>query len=363
LKILHLEAGTHLYGGALQALLLVEGLQARGVGNLLVVPRESAVEKEARRRGLPVHALPMAGEADFPLIGRLRRLMQEAQPDLVHLHSRRGADTLGSLAARWAGVPVILSRRVDNPEASWAVGPKYRLYDMVITISEAIREVLISQGVPAEKVRCVRSALDPEPFHRPCDGKAFREEFGVGDGDAVVGMAAQFIRRKGHDVLLDAVPAILREHPGTTFLLFGQGPLTDQVAAKVKEAGLDAVVRLPGFRDDLPSLLPCLDLLVHPARMEGLGVVLLQASAAGVPVVASRVGGIPEAIAHEENGLLVPPENPTALAAAISSLLANAQKAQAMGERGRARIRELFSVDEMVDGNLTAYRDLLNISE
>jgi glycosyltransferase involved in cell wall biosynthesis len=254
---------------------------------------------------------------------------------------------------------VVLSRRVDNPEALWAVGPKYRLYDTVITISEAIREVLVSQGVPPGKVRCVRSALDPEPFRRPCDREAFREEFGLGAGDAVVGMAAQFIRRKGHDVLLDALPAILRDHPSARFLLFGRGPLRNEVAQKVRDAGLETSVRLPGFREDLPSILPCLDLLVHPARMEGLGVVLLQASASGVPVVASRVGGIPEAVAHEESGLLVPPEDPTALANAVSSLLADPGRGRAMGERGRTRIRELYSVDGMVEGNLAAYRDVL----
>jgi len=361
LKILHLEAGTHLYGGAIQALLLVEGLQARGVDNLLVVPQGSAVEKEARERGLPVRSLPMAGEADFRLIVRLKRLLEEVRPDIVHLHSRRGADTLGSLAARWAGVPVVLSRRVDNPEASWAVGPKYRLYDAVITISEAIREVLVSQGVPPEKVRCVRSALDPEPFHEPCDRGAFLEEFGLESGAAVVGMAAQFIRRKGHDVLLEAVPAILRDHPGTRFLLFGQGALRDEVAKEVNDAGLDTAVLLPGFREKLPSLLPCLDILVHPARREGLGVVLLQASASGVPVVASKVGGIPEAVVHEENGLLVPPEDPAALARAVSSLLADEDRARAMGERGRDRIREHFSVSGMVEGNLAVYRELLNL--
>jgi glycosyltransferase involved in cell wall biosynthesis len=262
-RVLHLETGTHIYGGALQVLLLVEGLEERGFENVLVAPEGSEVEAEALRRNLPVLSLPMAGEADllFPL--RFRKLIRATAPDLVHLHSRRGADS----------VPLVLTRRVDNPEPSWAVRAKYNLFDRIITISQAIREVLVGQGVDSAKVRCVPSALDPEPFEDPCRQGDFREEFGFTLEDRLIGMAAQFIPRKGHDVLLGAIPAILREHPRTRFLLFGRGPLQGEVSRKIQEAGLGDEVRLPGFREDLAAHLPCLDLLVHPATMEGLGIV------------------------------------------------------------------------------------------
>jgi glycosyltransferase involved in cell wall biosynthesis len=359
LKIVHLETGTHVYGGALQVLLLVEGLAQHGVESVLVVPEGSAVEEEARHRGLPVSPLPMAGEADLGFPFRFRRLLRKEAPDLVHLHSRRGADTLGALTTKLAGIPSILSRRVDNPEAGWSLGAKYRLFDAVITISEAIRRVLVEQGVPAEKVRCVHSALDPGSIEDPGDHEAFRREFGLDEDDPVVGMAAQFIPRKGHGVLLDAIPSILKAHPSTRFLLFGQGPLREEVTRRVRETGLDAVVQLPGFRPDLTKLLPCLDLLVHPATMEGLGIILLQASAARVPVVASEVGGIPEAVADGENGLLVPSGDPVALAQAVIGVLAAPAKARAMGERGRARVHQIFSVKRMVEGNLAVYRSLV----
>ena len=183
------------------------------------------------------------------------------------------------------------------------------MYQRVITISEAIRRVIERQGVDPGRVRCVLSALDPAPFQEPCNRDAFRQAFGLAAEDLVVGMAAQFIPRKGHDVLLQAIPAILTDHPRTRFLLFGQGPLRSVVSRRVEEAGLSATVLLPGFRNDLPTLLPCLDLLVHPATQEGLGVILLQAGASGIPVVASQAGGIPEVVVHEETGLIVPPGN------------------------------------------------------
>ena len=359
MKIVHLETGNHLYGGALQVLLLVEGLARRGIENLLVVPAGSAVEVEGLRRDLPVKAVPMAGEADVAFPFRFRKLLREERPDLVHLHSRRGADTLGAVTTKVARIPTVLSRRVDNPETVWSLGAKYRLFDAVITISEAIGRVLVGQGVPEEKVHCVHSALDPAPFAPPCQGEAFRQEFGLAVEDRVVAMAAQFIRRKGHDTLLEAIPAILAAHPSTRFLLFGQGPLREEVARKVRAQGLEGSVSLPGFRGDLPHILPCLDLLVHPATMEGLGIILLQASAAGIPIVASAVGGIPEAVADGENGLLVPPGDPPALAGAVNSLLSDRDRARRMGEEGRRRVRDHFSVDGMVEGNLAVYRSLL----
>jgi glycosyltransferase involved in cell wall biosynthesis len=252
-----------------------------------------------------------------------------------------------------------MTRRVDNPEAEWSLAAKYRLFDRVITISHAIRKVLIRQGVDPEKLTCVHSALDPGPYSMPCDPSFFKGEFG-GDGEGPsVGMAAQFIPRKGHDVLLEAIPGILRDHPGARFLLFGKGPLHGEIAAKVRDAGLEDSVTLPGFRDDLPAILPCLDLLVHPAFMEGLGVVLLQAAASGVPVVASAVGGIPEAVIHDRTGLLVPPGNAAALASAVSALLADPEKARNLGEQGRERVGSHFSVERMVEGNLQVYRELL----
>jgi glycosyltransferase involved in cell wall biosynthesis len=358
-KVLHLETGKHVYGGALQVLLLVQGLQERGVENTLVVTEGSEVEGEALARDLPVQALPMAGEADLAFPFRFGSLIRSASPDLVHLHSRRGADTLGAMGARWTGIPLVLTRRVDNPEPSWAVKAKYNLFGRVIAISEAIRNVLVGQGVEDEKIRCVPSALDPTPFESPIPREAFLADFGFEENARVVGMAAQFIRRKGHEVLLRAAPEVLRDHPETRFLLFGKGPGRIDVLDRVRDAGLEEEVRLPGFRPDLPSLLPCLDVLAHPATMEGLGIILLQAGASGVPVVASAAGGIPEAVVHEETGLLVPPGDAGALASAISSLLADDAKRKALGQAGRKRVREVFSVSKMVEGNLDVYRELL----
>lgn len=356
--VLHVESGRHLYGGALQVLYLLEGLAARGVRNVLACPRGSAIAAAAADYA-EVAAIPMRGDLDLGLVGRLRRLIRTHRPDLVHLHSRRGADLHGGIAARLEDCPVLLTRRVDNPESRWWAGLKYRLYDHVATISEGIRQVLLTEGIAPGRVTCVHSAVDTGRYRPECDRAWFRQEFGLEGDGPVAGMVAQLIPRKGHRYLLEAVPAVLGRHPDTRFVLFGRGPLDTELRAACTRQGLDGAVTFAGFREDLERVLPCLDLVVHPAEMEGLGVSLLQAAACGVPIVATPVGGIPEAVRDGDNGRLVPVGDSGALAAAINGLLDTPERAGAMGVAGRTLVEREFSVEAMVTGNLRLYEQLL----
>jgi len=360
LTVLHVEAGRHLYGGALQVVYLLQGLQAEGVRNILVCPEGSHIAPAARETGVEVIETPMGGDADLGLVFRLRRIIRREGPDLVHLHSRRGADLWGGIAARLAGVPVVLTRRVDNPEPAWWVGLKYRLYNRVVTISEGIRQVLIDEGLAPARVTCVHSAVDTERYRPGCaeDGLLARELDLSGEGP-VLAVVAQLIARKGHRYLLEALPGILEAVPQTQVVLFGRGPLEAELRAEVERAGLSEQVRFAGFRDDLERLLPCLDLVVHPAEMEGLGVSLLQAAACGVPIVAFPAGGVPEIVREGENGYLLPVGDVDGLRERIIELLRKPERMREMGRRGRVLVEREFSIGSMVQGNLAVYRGLL----
>jgi len=358
MKVLHVESGRHLYGGARQVLYLLQGLQRKGVENLLACPQDSEIRRAAQPHAT-VCALPMTGDLDLALVGRLRALIRRHQPDIVHLHSRRGADLLGGVAARVERAPTVLSRRVDNPEPRWWAAVKYRLYDRIVTISEGIRQVLLAEGVPPGRVVCVHSAVVPGEYQSPCNPEEFRRAFGLAGDGPVIGVIAQLIPRKGHRHLLAVLPELVEEFAGLQVLFFGQGPLQDELVQDVAARGLAGQVHLAGFRHDLPRWLGCLDLLVHPAEMEGLGVSLLQAAAAGVALVGSRAGGIPEIVVDGETGVLVEPGDRQALATALRRLLSDDGLRRRLGAGGRKRVESLFSVDAMVAGNLAVYRDVL----
>lgn len=360
MKVLHVEAGKHLYGGALQVVFLMRGLAQRSIEVALACPQGSAIAAAVRELGLTVHEMPMRGDADMGLVGRLRRLMREWQPDVLHLHSRRGCDTWGVLAGRLHGVPTVLSRRVDNPESRLWAAFKYRWPDHVVTISQGIRQVLLSEGVAEGRITCVPSAVDTAQYKPGRDELPwFRAEFNLPDDALTIGMAAQFIERKGHTTLLDALPAVFERHPQARVLLFGQGPLVDAVKARVAgDPTLAARVQLPGFRRDMDRVLPCLDVLAHPAYMEGLGVALLQAAACAVPIVGGRAGGIPEIVQPGVNGTLIEPGDVGGLARALNELLDSADLRARMGVAGRAWVEQHFSIDAMVEGNLAVYRRL-----
>lgn len=361
MKVLHVEAGMHLHGGALQVVFLMRGLAARGVDVVLACPVGSEVAAAVKAMGLRVHEMTMGGDPDIGLIFRLGRLIRSENPDVLHLHSRRGADVWGPIAGRVYGVPAVLSRRVDNPESPLWAALKYRLPRHVVTISQGIRDVLLSEGVPAERISCIPSAVDTTQY-RPRRGELpwFRQEFGLPDDALVIGMVAQFIERKGHTTLLQALPDVLARHPSVRVLLLGRGPLRDGIAARVAaDPLLSGCVKLPGFRHDMDRILPCLDVLAHPASMEGLGVALLQAAACCVPIVAGRAGGIPEIVQPGVNGELIEPGDAQALSRALNALLDSADLRERMGAAGRQWVERHFSVDSMVEGNLGVYNALL----
>ena len=359
LCVAHIELGAHLYGGAQQVLYLLGELSKTEVRSVLICPERSAVGEAAQAAGIDVAAIPYRGDLDWRATKRIREILTRHRVDLVHVHSRRGADIWGGLAARKLGLPCVLSRRVDNRERAWVVAAKYWLYDHVIAISEGIRDVLIADGLPPAKVSCVRSAVDWERFQQPADKAGLLSRFDLPEDATVIGIAAQLIPRKGHDVLLEALPDLVGRWPNLQVLVMGKGPSESAIREQIRALDLSGHVQLVGFVEDLEHVLPSLDFLVHPARTEGLGVVLLQAASAGIAVIACDAGGMPEAVMDQETGLLVPPGDVDALATAIERLLSEPERAEAFGAKGRERMLASFSTSAMAQGNMNVYRAVM----
>jgi glycosyltransferase involved in cell wall biosynthesis len=360
MKILHVETGRHLYGGPQQVLYLVSALLERGHDCTLVCPPNTGIDSAARSARIPVRNLFCAGDLDLPFAYRLNQYLQSEKPDLLHCHSRRGADVLGGLAASFSDVPAVVSRRVDNTEMRLLAALRYRPFRMIIAISEAIAAVLREHDVAAERIAVIRSAVDTACFDEPADRLAFCSEFGIPNDALIVGAAGQLIPRKGHRYLLEAMAELSAKHSKLRLIIFGEGYLSNQLRAQAASLGLGDVVQFAGFREDLDDFVGCLDLFVHPALAEGLGVATLKAAAAGVPVVGFAAGGLPEAVANGVTGTLVPAEDVAALRNAIEALLLDDVLRRSMGEAGRARMQNEFSIDTMATRHVALYEAILN---
>jgi len=237
--------------------------------------------------------------------------------------------------------------------------------DRYIAISNAIREVLVRDGIPRHKISMVHSGVDPARLEQDAGGsgsdrgRSVRQEFGLDGQNIMIGAVAHFAWHKGLEYLVDAVPLIVKELPRARIFLVGEGSLEQEIRARVAQRGAGGNIVFTGFRNDVPDVLDALDIFVMPSVMEGLCTSILDALVCKKPVVASRVGGIPEIIEHEKTGLLVPPRDPASLAAAIIRLAKEKELADKLAAKGCRKVKEEFSVKAMVRGTLKVYEDLL----
>lgn len=359
MKVAHVETGRHLYGGPQQVFYLVDELARRGVENVVIAPADSGIDAACRAAGVRVENVACKGDHDIRLAMRLAKILDREKPDLVHCHSRRGADLFGGMAARIVGLPAVLSRRVDNPESAWSAAIRYRSYDRIVAISDAIATVLQSAGVSRERIVVIRSAVDAQRFAQTPDCGRVATDYGLSDDAFVVACVAQFIHRKGQRFLLEAVARLRHEFRQMRVLLFGRGPMRQSLRDLAARLGIDDIVEFVGFKDDLDDYLGCFDLLVHPALREGLGVATLKAAAAGLPVIAFASGGLTESVVDGETGMLVAPGDSDALTIAIARLAADAGLRRRYGDAGRRRMQSEFSIQTMTAKHLSLYQQIL----
>ena len=320
MKVLHIEGGSHFYGGALQVFYLIRALSKKNIKNILICSVTSDLLIKSKPFST-VYGLKMKSDLDLFLLFKIVKIIKSEKPDIIHLHSRRIAEFLGGISAKICNIPCVLSRRVDNKENKIFIYPKYFLYKKVITISEGIKKVLVEQGIDEKKIICIRSAIEMDLYVNPVDKFTFKKKLNLDSNAFLIGMVAQFIQRKSHNKLVYAVKNLRSEFENIHVLLYGQGPLLNKIKNLVWKLNLQNNFHFMGFVKDLENYIGALDLVVHPAEREGLGVSLLQATSAKVPVVATNVGGIPEVIEDNINGFLVPPEDQQLLQQAIKKMI------------------------------------------
>jgi glycosyltransferase involved in cell wall biosynthesis len=362
-RILHLDSERTWRGGERQVLELMRRQKRRGHDPRLAAPGSGALASRARSEGFAVHDVPMRGTWDLGSVLAIARLHRSLRPDIVHWHAAR-AHALGAMASLLAPGPVrVLSRRVDFPVRR---SPGSRLLwslpiEGIAAISEGVKEALARSGVEPSRVRVVPSGIDLRPFEAPVDRAALRTGMGVAAEEVLALQVAALAPHKSQSDLLRAASIACPRVPALRIWIAGEGPLRATLEAEHRASGLGTSVRFLGFREDVNDLLAAADLLVVSSYLEGMGTSTLDAMAAGLPVVATRVGGIPEIVADGETGLLVPPRDPEALAAAIVRLAEDPALRRRLAEGGKRRVRE-FSADRTEERMNELYGELRRAS-
>ena len=313
-------------------------------------------------RGVPTQRLGILADVDLTLIPRLAFKIRKMRPDVVHTHLVH-ADLYGSIAARIAGVPLLISsRHNDDPfRHSGMVARLVKLanlyVDHFVAISDHVREFTVTvEGVDTKRVTTVHYGLKPRS---PTIMPDIRTKFGLGDGPVLM-CVARLTPQKGHRLLLTALQSVVRKIPTVQLLLIGDGPLRVELESLTSKLGLEGNVVFSGWRTDAPNLLYGADLFVLPSLWEGFGLVLLEAMAASLAIVATRVGSISEIVLHDHTGLLVEPGNDDDLANAIITLMGSSHERARLGNQGRIRLEGEFSVKSMVDAMEAIYLDSLS---
>jgi len=321
--------------------------------------------KELREAGVSVFDVPTLVREINPVSDAratfaLWRLLRSERPAIVHTHTSK-AGVVGRLAAWMARVPVV----IHTPHghifygyygpflstlvcfAEWLLA---RLTDRIVTLTDRGAQEHVQYKIAgAEKFATIHSGIDLAHFRSVrVDPAVKRKELGLPPDGPIVGTVGRLVPIKGLEWLLKAAPRILAEFPEACFVIIGDGPMLGELRELTSQLGIGLQVVFGGAREDVPECLAAFDLFVLPSLNEGMGRVLLEAMAVGCPVVATRVGGIPDIVADGTTGLLVPPRNDRALAEAILTLLRDRARRVTYGEAARRHVDGRFDVETMV---------------
>ena len=357
--VVHTESSKGWGGQENRTLHEAIGLKRLGARVLIICQPDSRLALRAQENGIEVRMVKMRKSFDFSAIWQVMRVIREERVDIVNTHSGRDS-ILAGIAGRLSRIkPVIVRTR----HLALPITSKFTysaLPHLVVTVSEYVRRYLISLGIHEDHVTAVPTGVDLSRFDPDTEVGTLKHELNLDANALLVGTTAILRFKKGHHVLLEAIPKILEAVPNAVFVFAGDGPQYGNISKLIGEKNLGSHVLLLGLRRDIPNVLKSIDLFALPTLEEALGTAFVEAMAMKKPVIGTRVGGVPEVVHEGENGFLVNPGDPTDLADAIIRLLKNPDLAKSMGERGRSIATTEFTVDRMCVRMQELYKALLH---
>lgn len=363
ISVLHVSTPKSWRGGEQQLTYLYDELEGAGVQQSILCPKGSALEADCLAVGRAHASFGWKGPSAIGVAWKLRDLVKSYDPDLIHTHDSH-AHTAAFLATVLFRVkcPIIVHRRVDFPVGKSRMSRKKYEHPMVkrvIAVSEAIRRIGSSGVKEPQKWTTVHSGIDPDAFRERggAPGK-LRKELGVDPELPIIGNVAALADHKDHPTLLSAARLFLEKGGKAHFVIVGEGPERAEVENQVKEEGLEEDVSLLGFRSDVRELMRDFDLFLMSSKTEGLGTSILDAMAAGIPIVSTNAGGIPEIVEDGRNGILCDVGDAPCLSDALLELLGDDPKKEDFAQEGVRMARERTR-EKMANSILRIYRAVL----
>ncbi len=360
MKILHLSSERTWRGGEQQIAYLIDELQKQEVLNFVACRESSAFETYCKKEKIPFVSMPFSSFS-IKTAFLIKKTCKQNNIDLIHIHTSRGHTI--ALLSWFLGCKtlMVLSRRVDFDVASnWFSHFKYNHSSIkkIICISEKIREIVTKSVKRTDKCITVHSGVDLSRFNKPCNG-VLRKRYNVPDDFFVVGNISAIAPHKDYHTFVEVASLVVKENSKVRFFIIGDGPQRLEIEELISRKNLNDCITLTGFIENIPEILPCLDAFLITSKTEGLGTTVLDAFAAGVPVVATAAGGIPEMVRNNETGMLAEVGNVEALAKHILNLSGNITKREELAKRAKFAVKQ-FSKEKMALENLKVYKAALD---
>lgn len=337
LRILQFIEGGGRYGAAVSVLNLTTALAARGLDVQVAVFKGKPLGSMFRERGISVHEVNAKRRYDFRGISQLKKLLCSGKFDILHTHLSK-ATIIGSVAGKMMGVPVVSTVHGMNKKYT------YMMADRVVTVSEAARQHLVKQGLPEERVKAIYNGISGEAFANRPSRTVAREKLGLPREAIVLGTVSRAEKAKGIFDCISALAELRKFDPRYLYAFVGDGNHLAELKAFAIEQGVQDHVRFAGFQEDIAPWLAATDIYLFPTKQEAFGISLLEAMACRLPIVTTRVGGVPE-IVDDSCAEFIDVDSSAQLVNAVTALVANSERKDAIAEAGYKRFHERFTIE------------------
>ena len=375
ISILFVVDGLEFGGGERTFLQLIEGLPKERFRIYVSTSRDGIFSKVLNDKGIAVNHLDLSKRVNFENIRELRRLIQTNKIDIIHSQGGR-ADFYARLNGRPLRPGTKVVSTIATPVEGYDVNPlkkiiycffdrlSERFVDRFIVVSEALRRTMIDgHNVTPDKVIKVYNGIELNEYRPNTSDRSslhIRNEYGIGTTDVIIGAIGRLVWQKGFGYLIKALPEIAKRHPAVKVIFVGDGPYRESLEMLCRQLGVEDKTIFTGYRSDIKEFLSAMDIKVIPSLAEGFPMVTLEAMAMEKPIVATSIDGITEQITDGVEGILVPPMDPNAIAAAINRIIENKELARSLGSAARKRVEREFTVETMINETEKVYRLLLN---